>query len=224
VRKVKSSKGYTLIEVMVAIVIFSSMMLLAGVALNQGLGQYRGLVDKGLNFWDHAQKIWLDKSFHSMTDYYIFTKSDRWFPYFKGDLNYISYITLAPLVGDEPVVVWLKKEQEENNKFQLLYYEMPVHVKTAEDLEKDYISNEYRKGLPYAILAELDQVDFSFYGCDAKKANCHWQSAYDGKSFKFLPDAVKISYRRGSESGFLLFSTNVNSEIKKSYDESLNQQ
>jgi general secretion pathway protein J len=218
------SKGYTLMEVLVALVIFSAMMLLAGAALNQGLSQYRGLVDRGLNFWDHAKKIWLDKSFHSMTDYFVFTKSDRWFPYFKGDLDYISYVTLAPFVGEMPVVVWLKKERGENNKFQLMYYEMPVYVKTAEDLDKDYISNEYRKGSPYAVLSELDQVDFSFYGCETQNARCRWYSALDGKSFKSLPTAVRISYRRGSENGFLLFSINVNSEVKKSYDESLYQQ
>jgi len=208
----------------VALVIFSSMMLLAGAALNQGLSQYRGLVDRGLNFWDHAKKIWLDKSFHSMTDYYVFTRSDRWFPYFKGDLDYISYVTLAPFVGEMPVVVWLKKERGENNKFQLMYYEMPVQVKTAEDLDKDYISNEYRKGLPYAVLSELDQIDFSFYGCGTQNAGCRWYGVLDGKSFKSLPTAVRISYRRGSENGFLLFHINVNSEVKKSYDESLDQQ
>ena len=221
---IKLAKGYTLIEVVVGLVIFSSMMLLAGAALNQGLSQYRGLVDKGMNFWDHAKNIWLDKSFHSMTDYYIFTASDRWFPYFKGDLDYISYVTLAPFVGEMPVVVWLKKEREENNKFQVMYYETPVYIKTGEDLDRDYISNEYRKGLSYKVLSGLDKVDFSFYACEIKKASCRWHSTFDGKSSKFLPTAVRISYRRGSENGFLHFQVNVNSVIKRTYDETLNRQ
>jgi hypothetical protein len=126
-----------------------------------------------------------------------------------------------------PVVVWLKKERQEDNKFQLMYYEMPVYVKTAEELDKDYMSREYRKGLPYAVLSGMDQIDFSFYGCVTKKekekekAVCGWHSAFDGKSFKSLPSVVRISYHRGSENGFLLFPINVNTEIKKSYDESL---
>jgi general secretion pathway protein J len=221
----RNSKGYTLIEVLVALVIFSSMMLLAGAALNQGLSQYRGLIDQGLNFWESARKIWLDKSFNSATDYYVFTKADRWFPYFKGDFNYINYVTLSPFVGEQPVVVWMKKELGENNKWQLLYYEMPVYTRNADELDADYTFGRYREGVMYKVLSELDQIDFSFYNCDILSSSaCRWESTFDGRTTKYLPSAIKITYKRGSENGLMLFHINVNSMVKQSYDEAYTEQ
>jgi general secretion pathway protein J len=216
----RSHEGYTLIEVLVALVIFSAMMILAGVALNQGLLQYHGLVDRGLNFWDHAKQIWLDKSFHSVADYYVFTKKDRWFPYFKGDFDSITYVTLAPFVGELPVVVWIKKEPDTHNKIQLRYYEMPVLAKTGEELEKENVFATYRNSPSYKVLSDLDQVDFTFYSCETQPPQrCGWNSTFDGSKAKILPSAVKIAYRRDNEKGFMLFEINVNSLIKESYDE-----
>jgi general secretion pathway protein J len=221
----RRNDGYTLIEVLVALVIFVAMLGLAGAALNQGLTQYRGLVDKGLNFWDHAKKIWLDKSFNSMTDYYVFTEKDRWFPYFKGDLELMSYVTLAPLVGELPVAVWLRKEQGPNNKFLLQYYEMPVLTKKAEDLEGDTVLGGYRNGPSYRILSEMDQIDFGFYSCETPPSQiCGWNSTFEGSKAKLLPQAVRIAYRQGNDNGFMLFYVNVNSPDKKSYNEARTQE
>ena len=51
------SEGYTLIEVVIAIAIFSFMIALATAALNQGLKQYQHMMDKGINLWDAAKKF-----------------------------------------------------------------------------------------------------------------------------------------------------------------------
>ena len=105
------SKGYTLIEVLVAMAIFGSMLTLGGLALNQGLKQYQGLAEKGINFWDQAKEIGIGKSFHSMIDYYVYTRSEGWIPYFRGNENEISYVSLSPLAGTVPVIVWIRKEE-----------------------------------------------------------------------------------------------------------------
>ncbi len=139
-------KGYTLIEVLVALAIFSSMMMLAGVALNQGLKQYHGLAEKGIGFWDYAKKIWIDKSFNSTIDYYVYRRGDRWFPYFKGNQEGISYISLAPLAGDLPVVIWIRNEAAENGMRSLVYYELPIYTKSYEEIERNYIFGDYKKG------------------------------------------------------------------------------
>ena len=138
--------GYTLIEVLVALVIFTSMLMLAGVALNQGLVQYHGLEQRGLNFWEYAKPIWIDKSFNSATDYYVHTRADGWFPYFRGDRNSVSYVSLAPFSGDLPVVVWVMREEEENGKYALVYYELPVYTKTWEEIDRHVAFNDYKKG------------------------------------------------------------------------------
>src|SRR5208283_6146541 len=78
-------KGYTFIEVLVAMAIFSSMIMLATMALNQGLKQYRGLMEKGVNFWDKAKYLWIDSSFGTVVDYYVYKEKVGWAPYFYGD-------------------------------------------------------------------------------------------------------------------------------------------
>jgi general secretion pathway protein J len=212
-------KGYTLIEVLVAIVIFTAMLMLAGMALNQGLTQYHGLVEKGLNFWDYAKTIWMDKSFNSATDYYVHTRSDGWFPYFKGGQDGISYVSLAPLAGELPVVVWIKSESEEGGRRSLVYYEMPVYTKTYEDIERDSVFGDYRKGKSFKLLKEVEDIGFSFYGYDSVRRIYQWFSTFEGNKMKMLPSLVKISYHRDRGRGDLIVRINVNSPTKRLYDE-----
>ena len=201
------------------VVIFTAMLMLAGVALNQSLTQYHGLVEKGLNFWDYAKKIWIDKSFNSVTDYYVYTRSDGWFPYFKGSQDGISYVSLAPFAGELPVVVWIKSEAEDGGKRSLVYYETPVYTKTYEEIDRDYIFNDYKKGKSFKLLEGVGGIEFSFYGYDMVKRMYQWSSSFEGNKMKVLPSLVKISYTRTSGRGDLIVSINVNSLAKRDYNE-----
>ena len=214
-----SSKGYTLIEVLVALAIFTSMMMLAGVALNQGLKQYHGLAEKGIGFWDYAQKIWIDKSFNSTIDYYVYRRGGGWFPYFKGNQEGISYISLAPLAGDLPVVIWIRNEAAENGMRSLVYYELPVYAKSYEDMERNYIFGDYKKGRSLKLLEGVEGIEFSFYGYDIYERKFKWYSDFEGERVKLLPSSVIISYQHDGRKSKLVFGINVNSSIKASYND-----
>ena len=218
-RQPPTPEGYTLIEVLVALVIFTAMVTLAGMALNQGLAQYHGLVEKGLNFWDYAKPIWIDKSFNSTTDYYVHTRSDGWFPYFKGDRSSVSYVSLAPFAGERPVVVWIKSEEADNGKRSLVYYELPVYTKTYEEIDRDYVFGNYKKGKSFKLLDGVDEIEFSFYGYDFAKRMYQWCGDFDGNKRKVLPSLVKISYGRASGRGEFIARINVNSLAKRDYNE-----
>ena len=218
-RELRRPEGYTLIEVLVAVVIFTAMLMLAGMALNQGLTQYHGLVEKGLNFWDYAKPVWIDKSFNSATDYYVHTRSDGWFPYFKGGPDGVSYVSLAPFAGELPVVVWIKGEDGDGGKRSLVYYETPVYTKTYEEIDRDYIFNDYKKGKSFKLLEGVGGIEFSFYGYDFTKRMYQWYSSFDGNKMKALPSLVKISYSRDPGRGDLIVRINVNSLVKRVYDE-----
>lgn len=218
-KQLRHPKGYTLIEVLVAMVIFTTMLMLAGMALNQGLAQYHGLVEKGLNFWNYAKKIWIDKSFNSATDYYVYTRSDSWFPYFKGSMDGVSYVSLAPFAGELPVVVWIKIEDEEDGKHALVYYEIPVYTKTYDEIDRDYVFNDYKKGKSFRVLEGVNGIEFSFYGYDIIKRIYQWSSSFDGSKMLRLPSLVRISYSDDSGRGNLIFSINVNSFMKRRYNE-----
>jgi len=213
------SKGYTLIEVLVAMVIFSSMMMLAGVALNQGLKQYHGLAEKGIGFWDYAKKIWIDKSFNSTIDYYVYKRDDGWFPYFKGNQEGISYISLAPLAGDLPVVVWIRNEAENNGMRSLVYYELPVYAKSYEEIDRDYIFGDYKKGKSLKLLEGVEGIEISFYGYDFPDRKYRWYSDFDGSRMKLLPSSIEISCRHDGKKDRLVFGINVNSFLKMLYNE-----
>jgi len=212
-------KGYTLIEVLVAMAIFSSMVMLAGVALNQGLKQYHGLAEKGIGFWDDAKKIWIDKSFNSTIDYYVHTRSDGWFPYFKGSQEGISYISLAPLMGEIPVVVWIRNEAEANGMRSLIYYELPVYTKSYEEIDRDYIFANYKKGSSVKLLEGVEGIEFSFYGYNIKENRYEWSSYFDGSRMQLLPSSIIISYKHNGEKDRFIFGINVNSFLKMLYNE-----
>jgi len=212
-------EGYTLIEVLVAMAIFSSMMILGGMALNQGLKQYHGLAEKGLGFWDDAKKIWIDKSFNSITDYYVHTRSDGWFPYFKGSQEGVSYISLAPFAGELPVVAWIRNEAGAEGMQSLIYYELPVYTKSYEDIERDYIFADYKKGRSVKLLEGVESIEFSFYGYDIRDRKYGWYKNFDGNRVKLLPSSIIISYNHNGKKDKLVFSINVNSLVKMYYNE-----
>lgn len=201
-------------------VILTSMLMLGGMAINQGLRQYHGLVEKGLNFWDYAKVIWIDKSFNSATDYYVHTRSNGWFPYFRGDQEGLSYVSLAPFAGNTPVVIWIVNESEKDGSRSLLYYELPVYAKTYEELERDYIFGDYKKGKSFKILENVSAIEFSYYGFDIQDRRIGWYSRFDGRTMRNLPSLVKISYtQQKTQKGALLWSMKVNSLTKTGYNE-----
>jgi len=214
----KPSRGYTLIEVLVALAIFTAMVTLAGTALNQGLRQYHGLMEQGLDFWRYARMIWIDKSFNSATDYYVRTRSDGWFPYFRGGPDGISYVSLAPFAEELPVVVWIKKERDGEGMTTLTYYELPVYTRTYEEIERALLSGDYRKGQVVPILENLDGVSFRYYGYNAGKCRYEWFERFEGNRMKRLPKLIQISYRQGNSSKSLFFNLNVNSLLKTGYN------
>jgi general secretion pathway protein J len=205
--------------VLVAMAIFTSMLLLAGMALNQGLAQYRGLVEKGLNFWTYAKDIWVDKSLSSTVDYYVYTRGDGWFPFFKGNQEGLSYVSLAPFAGELPVVVWIKNVAEDNGKRTLVYYELPVYAKSYEEVDREEFFGDYKKGKSFKVLEGMDDIAFSFYGYDVLEKRYKWRESFDGNRMKRLPTLIRISYSQDGKKGGLVLGINVNSLMKTNYNE-----
>ncbi|MBF0557305.1 MAG: prepilin-type N-terminal cleavage/methylation domain-containing protein [Nitrospirae bacterium] len=212
-------KGYTFIEVLVAMAIFSSMVMLATMALNQGLRQYKGLMEKGVNFWDKAKYLWIDSSFGAVVDYYVYKEKAGWFPYFYGDSEKISYISLSPLAGDLPVIAWIVKENRDNGLFAVVYYELPVYTKTCRELDWDYVGGDYKKGNSLTLLDGVQSIDIEFYGFDVLGRNAEWSQNFDGSKRRSLPSTVKMTYVSGNKKQTLLFCINTNTMRKADYND-----
>jgi general secretion pathway protein J len=213
------AKGYTLIEVIVATAIFSAMVLLAAMALNQGLRQYQGLMDKGVNFWEMARHFWINRSVASMTDYYVSDDTGKWFPYFRGTDDMISFVSLAPVAGDLPVVVWVNREIGPDGKYSLVYRELPVYSKNWRDLESDTILDGYKKGEPLVIMEGLDKLRFRYYGYYIAKQKEEWFDDFEGRKRSRLPTLIEITYEFQRKKGTLYFGIRAASGRKGTYNE-----
>jgi general secretion pathway protein J len=200
--------------------ILSGMLLLGGMALNQGLKQYQGLVQKKLCFWSYAQRIWTDKCFQSMLDYYVNTIDKGWFPYFRGDQEGVSFVTLAPLAGDLPVVVWIRKEAAGDGKSRLVYYEIPVYAKSYREIKEDFASGAYRSGNSVTMIDDADSIQFEYYGYDVRDERHKWRSVFDGADTKHLPMLVQIDYGTGDGNRRSMYAIHVNSHLKRGYGSS----
>lgn len=218
---VSDKKGYTIIEVLIAVAIFSAIVTIAAMALNQGLRQYHGILDKGITFWDNAKYLWINKSFNSTVDYYVYSRGDGWYPYFHGTQEVISYISLSPLAGNKPVVAWIRNERNDDGSRSLVYYELPVYAKDIKDIEREYVFADFKKGNSTTILKDIENVSITFYGYDMRDKQYTWSRDFDGRRKRTLPQAVKIDYRKvGERAGSTItFSINTNSLAKILYNE-----
>ncbi len=214
-----SSKGYTLIEVIVATAIFSAMVLLATFALDQGLRQYQGLMQRGVNFWDNARHLWVHKSLSSALDYYVRDRSGKWFPYFKGTADRVSYVSIVPFAGDIPVVIWIIKERQEDGRYALVYYELPVYTKTYSDIEDDYALGGYKKGLSIRLFEGLEDVEMEYFGYDIQRQREGWFNTFNGGKENALPLLVKFRCKIDGHGHNLIYAINTNSTRKVLYNE-----
>lgn len=211
------SDGFTLIEVIVAIAIFSVMVVLAGTALNQGLRQYKGLMDEGLNLWDYTSVLWLGKSFGSAIDYYVQPGGREWVPYFDGRAEGVSYVSQIPFSGSFPVAVWLQKKRETDGTWSLLYYETPVGTKGAEEL-KAY-STDGRRVVGVQLLTGVTSLQFSYYGYDTDNERYGWFKRFEGSRMKRLPEQIRIFYVQDGQPDMMLFGVNITSLEKTKYND-----
>ena len=216
-RGLKFSRGYTLIEVLISVAIFTSIVTLACAALDQGLKQYQRVAEKGVNFWDNARLLWVSKAFSSIVDYRVETKSAGIYPYFIGNQDMVSFVTSSPFASDVPVVAWVKKEEEPNGSYSLVYYELPVNTMKIEDIEKAYIFEDYKKGKSVAIANDISDLEFSFYGAQERAAALRWSSSYEASRTKRLPVALIVTYAdpQTKDRRRLVFSINANGVLKE---------
>ncbi|MCX8042424.1 MAG: prepilin-type N-terminal cleavage/methylation domain-containing protein [Thermodesulfobacteriaceae bacterium] len=215
-----SVKGYTLLEVLIASLIFSAMIFLATLALDQSLKQYQSLIKRGLNFWEDSKILWLQRSLSSALDYYVYEeRKNFWFPFFIGKNNLIAYISLSPFSKDLPVLVVLKREIASDGKESLVYYELPIYTLNFKDIEKILNFEEYKKGTPIIFLEGLESLDFKFYGYDRFKRFYDWFSEYESSKSFYLPSIVKVEFTKEGVKDSIYGIINVQNLRKTFYNE-----
>lgn len=217
--KILREKGYTLLEVLIATLLFSMIVFLSTFALDQSLIQYQSIAKKGLNFWEDAKILWLQKSFSSAFDYYVYDeRKDLWFPLFIGKIDKMVYTSFSPFSSDLPVLVVLEKENLEG-KEALVYYEIPLYTLNFKDIEKILTFEEYKKFTSLVFFEDLERLSFKYYGYDRVKKFNDWFSEYDSSRSFYLPSVVKIEYSKNGVNDSIYGIINVQNLRKVYYNE-----
>jgi general secretion pathway protein J len=203
--------GYTLIEVLVAIAIFTAMVMFCVMALQQSLMQYKSVMDEGINFWKYGSKFWLHKSAGGVVGYYI-NEKNQWFPYFMCNDSRVSYVSSSPLTGNLPVVVWLVKEKTKDGT-SLVYYELPVYTYGYEEIERLYFFGDYKKGSSFVILEGVSGISMEVYVKDRLTNRWEWKSDYDGKQSDTMPGGIRITYTGGGRKHAIFLAIYTNSPL-----------
>ncbi|MBF0518437.1 MAG: prepilin-type N-terminal cleavage/methylation domain-containing protein [Nitrospirae bacterium] len=213
---IKGSKGYTLIEAVVAVAIFSAMMMLAMAALNQGFKQYKAVMEEGVNFWKIARSYWLHKSVSGVVYYYVSDEKrlswNTWRPYIVCRPDLLSYVSNTPMAGELPVVVWIVTEKNSaKDALNLMYYELPVYTKNMEDIKQEFISGAYKNGNSFSIVEDVTDVTMECYAMDSLTKLWSWVQKYETKpGVTILPSAVRINYRKHNKNESIFFNIRVN--------------
>jgi len=211
-KKQGKNRGYTFIEILLSLIIFSMTVGLVSYAITQSLDQYKAVIHKTTGIWQKTKMLWLQKSFSSVIDYYV--KEEDWFPFFEGDRDYIAYITEVAFAKDKPVLAVITCEK--NN---IIYYEIPVYTLTYREIKQILQEGGFRKGTKVFLFENVESPYFEYYGWQPDKERPLWDSIYSGQKNKLLPIYVKISFKENNNKVSYLFSIRNNSTLKEIYNE-----
>ncbi|MFO6423851.1 prepilin-type N-terminal cleavage/methylation domain-containing protein [Motilimonas sp. KMU-193] len=154
----RNNKGFTLIEMLVALSIFSAVMGLALLAFEQGrLNWVRSLHKGEAETRLLYREQWLRLVFEQSVASRFRISSYKSAPYFKGDNVSMSFLSSAPIFqGPGKVALTELQIKKEQNTWQLMY---------REKLGADPQRGMYLSDLEwFPLLTELKYVEFSYEG------------------------------------------------------------
>lgn len=212
-------KGYTLIEVLVVVVIFSSMIALATAGLSQILNYYENLRKSSFSLSKYLPYLWVDEVFENISDYYIKDNTDNWFLLFKGDEDSMVFVSFKGLSGDSPKLVIIKKEKNSESGYDLVIYETEAYFKDYESVERLLIFKDYKQFEKFVFLSKIDNLRIRYYVYDNLLKRYDWSYQFDPKKNVFLPSMVAFQYDENGQRKELYFKIYNNSSYKAIYNE-----
>jgi len=213
------AKGYTLLETLLALLLFSMIVSLSSLILSQSIKYYQNLIQPGLSHTEYTKIFWLEKSFASLFDYYIYDdKKQKWLPLFIETRDKIVYTSLFSLFSNSPVLVILEKVNMEG-KYSLIYYETPLYTLTLKDVEKFLALLEYKHFQSFTFFTDLDKLDFQYYIYDSFRKDFYLVSEYNKEIFSDLPQAIQIEYSKDGMSDSIYAIINLQTQWKSFYNE-----
>ncbi|MBH0057968.1 type II secretion system protein [Pseudoalteromonas sp. SWXJZ94C] len=198
-----NQSAFTLVEVLVAMVIFSLVMTLSVTSYRYSLSTLTK-EDKSYKVKTLTTVKLINKQIRSLIPFIYRTELNEQVPFFEGDSNSVSFITDKPIQVDSPMaVITLSIRNKRLEYCEAEYGSFLLDNITREDLSCEspiiYMQGE---GVEFSYFGWKDGFELSNYYSEffsiAVKPKPMWSNVFSAKKRKILPLYIKINTREQS--------------------------
>lgn len=208
-------RGFTLIEIVSAMVVMSLVMVLATMSLAQ-FSRYSE--QTGIGFEQRISRYLalerLAQTVEQMLDYYVFDTTQSPQLYFVGDSREMRFVTTHPWSDDaNSAISYLVVEEEQQGTNALVLYQRNL---TERVFFKWTDAPEATDMQAVVVIAGARDIQFEYLGVenlrqlypggsnDNYRKNLRWQSRFLGRENGYLPEQVKITVQWPDDSSWPL--------------------
>ena len=203
----KRNLGFTLVEMLVALVIFSSAISLVLLGLEQGRQTWFKVSEKiSHQGAQYHREQWLATMFTQANSSHFPNGVGQAAPYFMGSTERINFITNAPILGGPGTyaAVMLKFSSAEKG-YQLQYFEAPNqdpyyggHDYFQDDQGLSLISNIERFEIRYLAAENEELIDWAPQG-NQSRDQPQWYGTFNSGQEEAMPMMVHVQFNRYNE-------------------------
>lgn len=157
----KQTKGFTLLEMLVAMMVLSMVVLVASNAYSIFSHKWQGRLGHfNETAMQYRMETIVDSVLSKITAYVVFNSQHLPRLYFEGNKNGFVAVSLSSIFSSSvPAVIRLRTEQNNNFGYDLWYDEWPMQdgllYKTTQDVK-------YTRSV--LLLKDARRIDFNYYG------------------------------------------------------------
>lgn len=200
------NQGFTLVEMLVVLFIFSMVISLVMFGFEQGRSQWLRTLNENQGFQESYKKFkWLNSAFNqAIASNFQIEFSDS-SPYFKGNEKSVSFLSESPILGGPGTYAWIEIKQRlstEGDK-SIVYYETP----NADPYYGTYHTEQTKELI---LFEHVDEYKWSFYIDDMAdgpnggriRVGRHWANEFDSYDDSQMPVLIKLNVKLNNGEGY----------------------
>lgn len=200
-------QGFTLIEMLVSLVILSSVILIA----TSGYSTYMSRWDSNFGkFNQTAAQLQLFQGLHrtvtNTRPYIVKNQAGVYHFYFEGKETELTAVSAASLNDPDRAALYRLKVELNEGWYELTYSEVDTSKSWLEDPTK-----EKNWTIPVVILRMPNAMTFDYFGWksmsdfnDKLRVNRGWSPQHSGEASGIVPDFLRITFKDEEQSPIIL--------------------
>jgi prepilin-type N-terminal cleavage/methylation domain-containing protein len=197
----RNLKGFSLIEILVAMVILSAVILISNQAFSFFSNKWNGQLGRFDNIFGQARLNMVIDDVIRNTIPYIVTTTEGYGLYFEGNRNGFVAVSSSSLNDpDTPAVIRLSAIQQSDFSFILQYEEAPMSI-TVLRTNQDVV--DFNEAI--TLQANIEDIQFEYYGLaaiensqDNSARDLVWEHSFNGIEKREHPQKVRVFYRQNN--------------------------